>query len=118
MAPPALQGCASPLWSDCVLGPLPCNRLPAENRIVSLDVIGQRTKLNQDGVEFLLMKALSKHLMEGVIDQVDGTVSITWVQPKVLTLPQIIGLKDRLCGWISKVDQATVVLEEEAVGVE
>ena len=64
------------------------------------------------------MKALSKHLIEGILDQVDGTVSVTWVQPRVLTLPQIMGLKDRLCGWISKVDSAAVVLEEEAVGVE
>jgi len=92
--------------------------LPAENRIVKLETIAQRTKLSLDGVEFLLMKALSKHLIEGVLDQVDGTVSVTWVQPRVLTLPQIMGLKDRLCGWISKVDSAAVVLEEEAVGVE
>uniref|UniRef100_A0A061RB77 26S proteasome regulatory subunit N9 n=1 Tax=Tetraselmis sp. GSL018 TaxID=582737 RepID=A0A061RB77_9CHLO len=92
--------------------------LPAENRIISLDTIAQRTKLSEDGVEFLLMRALSKHLVEGVIDQVDGTVSISWVQPRVLTIQQISGLKDRLGGWIGKVDQAAVILEEEAVGVE
>ncbi len=74
--------------------------------------------MSLDGEEFLLMKALSKHLIEGILDQVDGTVSVTWVQPRVLTLPQIVGLKDRLCGWIAKVDSAAVVLEEEAVGVE
>mmetsp|Transcript_18359 Transcript_18359/g.51454 ORF Transcript_18359/g.51454 Transcript_18359/m.51454 type:complete len:389 (-) Transcript_18359:270-1436(-) len=92
--------------------------LESENRIVSLETIAQRTKLSLDGVEFMLMKALSKHLIEGIIDQVEGTVRISWVQPSVLTLPQIVGLKDRLGSWIGKVDQATAVLEVEAVGVE
>ena len=46
-------------------------RLPAESRRVSLDTIASSTKLSQDGVEFLLMKTLSLHLIEGSIDQVD-----------------------------------------------
>jgi 26S proteasome regulatory subunit N9 len=29
-----------------------------------------------DGVEFLLMKTLSLHLIEGIIDQVEGTVQV------------------------------------------
>ena len=56
-------------------------RLPAESRTIPLETIAQRTKLSVDGVEFLLMKTLSLHLIEGIIDQVDSTV-------QVLSLPR------------------------------
>lgn len=54
----------------------PC-RLPAESRTIPLETIAQRTKLSVDGVEFLLMKTLSLHLIEGIIDQVDATVQVS-----------------------------------------
>lgn len=34
-------------------------------------------------------QTLALHLIEGVIDQVDGTVQVSWVQPRILTLPQV-----------------------------
>uniref|UniRef100_A0A7S3RAB0 PCI domain-containing protein n=1 Tax=Dunaliella tertiolecta TaxID=3047 RepID=A0A7S3RAB0_DUNTE len=92
--------------------------LPAESRNIALTAIAQRTKLDVDGVEFLLMKALSLHLIEGIINQVQGVVSISWVAPRVLTKPQIAGLKGRLDSWISKVSQTAMALEQETVGVE
>ncbi len=52
-------------------------RLPAESRTIPLETIAQRTKLSIDGVEFLLMKTLSLHLIEGIIDQVDSTVQVS-----------------------------------------
>jgi hypothetical protein len=36
-------------------------------------------------------QALSLHLIEGIIDQVDGTMQVSWVQPRILTLPQVSG---------------------------
>ncbi|KAK9812588.1 hypothetical protein WJX73_010771 [Symbiochloris irregularis] len=89
--------------------------LPAEQRTIPLSAIGQRTRLGLDGVEFLLMKTLSMHLIEGVIDQVDGNVQVSWVQPRVLTLPQIKGLGARLNDWMSKVNSAHLTLEDDAV---
>ena len=50
--------------------------LPAEQRTIPLSVIAERTKLSVDGVEFLLMKTLSLHLIEGIIDQVASTVQV------------------------------------------
>jgi hypothetical protein len=35
------------------------------------------------------MKSLSLHLIEGSIDQVDGTVAVSWVQSRVLTAKQV-----------------------------
>ncbi len=85
--------------------------LPAEQRTISLATIAQKTQLSLDGVERLLMKTLSVHLIEGVIDQVAGTVRVTWVQPRVLLQPQVAELRARLDGWIDKVHAARLELE-------
>jgi 26S proteasome regulatory subunit N9 len=91
--------------------------LPAEKRRIPLDVIAERTKLPLDGVEFLLMKAMSLHLIEGIIDQVEGTVAVSWLVPRVLTLPQVQAVKVRLEEWLAKVQIAAMQLEQEAAGV-
>lgn len=89
--------------------------LPAEQRKIPLAAIAERTKLTVDGVEFLLMKTLSLHLIEGVIDQVDATVQVSWVQPRVLTLEQAAGMKARLDDWISKVGTTSMILQEDQI---
>ncbi|WIA38408.1 hypothetical protein OEZ86_001734 [Tetradesmus obliquus] len=91
--------------------------LPPEQRRIPLATIAARTKLSVDGVEFLLMKALALHLIEGSIDQVAQEVSVSWVASRVLTTAQITGLKDRLDGWISRVNAASTTLEQESIGV-
>lgn len=63
------------MYCDTFWGRLLCS-LPAEQRTIPLAAIAQATKLGDDGVEFLLMKALSLHLIEGSIDQVAGTVQV------------------------------------------
>jgi len=88
-------------------------QLPAENREISLADIASKTKLNIDGVEYLLMKALSAHLIEGIIDQVASKVYITWVQPRVLLRTQVKELCGRLDGWIEKVHLVGDQLQEE-----
>ncbi|GLI63498.1 hypothetical protein VaNZ11_006480 [Volvox africanus] len=90
---------------------------PAEHRRIPLDVIGQRTKLDRDGVEFLLMKALALHLIEGTIDEVDGAVDVSWVTPRVLVTEQLVGLKGRLDTWIGKLGAVAAALENESVGI-
>lgn len=89
-------------------------RLPSDSRNISLQAIAERTKLSVDGVEFLLMKTLSVRLIEGTIDQVDGVVRVSWVQPRVLLLPQVRELQGRLTGWIDKVHATRLALEGEA----
>ncbi|CDP11711.1 unnamed protein product [Coffea canephora] len=86
---------------------------PSEDRTIPLSLIAERTKLSVEDVEFLLMKSLSVHLIEGVIDQVDGLVHVTWVQPRVLGIPQIKSLRDRLDNWVGKVHTALVSVEAE-----
>jgi 26S proteasome regulatory subunit N9 len=86
---------------------------PSEERTIPLSLIAEKTKLSMDDVEHLLIKSLSVHLIEGVIDQVDGTVRVSWVQPRVLGIPQITALKDRLDNWLQKVHTTLLAVEAE-----
>ena len=89
-------------------------RLPPAERTLPLARVAERTQLSVDGVEMLLMRALSQHLIEGSIDQVDGVVSVTWVQPRVLLLPQVAQLRDKVAAWAAKVHDTRLALEAEA----
>ncbi|GAB4834795.1 26S proteasome non-ATPase regulatory subunit 13 A [Ancistrocladus abbreviatus] len=86
---------------------------PSEDRTIPMSIIAERTRLSVEDVEYLLMKSLSVHLIEGIIDQVDGTVHVSWVQPRVLGIPQIRSLRDRLDNWLDKVHTALLSVEAE-----
>ncbi|ONK71555.1 uncharacterized protein A4U43_C04F9840 [Asparagus officinalis] len=86
---------------------------PSEDRTIPLSVIAEQTNLSVEDVEYLLMKSLSVHLIEGIIDQVEGTVHVSWVQPRVLGIAQVKSLKDRLDGWLDKVHTALLSVEAE-----
>ncbi|KAL8498550.1 hypothetical protein ACS0TY_021763 [Phlomoides rotata] len=85
----------------------------SEDRTIPLSIIAERTKLTVEDVEYLLMKSLSVHLIEGIIDQVEGTVHVSWVQPRVLGIGQIKSLRDRLDTWVDKVHTALLSVEAE-----
>ncbi|KAM0945684.1 putative proteasome component (PCI) domain, 26S Proteasome non-ATPase regulatory subunit 13 [Dioscorea sansibarensis] len=86
---------------------------PSEDRTIPLSAIAERTKLSIEDVEYLLMKSLSVHLIEGIVDQVEGTVYVSWVQPRVLGIPQVKSLRDRLDVWLGKVHSALLSVEAE-----
>uniref|UniRef100_A0A2K6GG60 26S proteasome non-ATPase regulatory subunit 13 n=1 Tax=Propithecus coquereli TaxID=379532 RepID=A0A2K6GG60_PROCO len=65
-------------------------------------------------VELLVMKALSVGLVRGSIDEVDKRVHMTWVQPRVLDLQQIKGMKDRLEFWCTDVKSMEMLVEHQA----
>jgi 26S proteasome regulatory subunit N9 len=52
-----------------------------------------------------------------LLPQVAQEVSVSWVASRVLTTAQITGLKDRLDGWISRVNAISTTLEQESIGV-
>jgi len=77
----------------------------AHNRTMTFQTIAEETKLPKDEVEHLVMKALSLKLIRGDIDQVDEKVNIDWVQPRVLSRPQIGQLADKLTLWINRLEK-------------
>jgi len=64
-------------------------RRDANDRQITFADVSQQTGLNVDKVELLVMKALSKGLVKGHIDQVEQTINLTWVQPRVLDKEQL-----------------------------
>lgn len=78
---------------------------PSERADMSFKYIAERTKVKEDEVEYLVMKALSLGLVKGKIDQVGHVARFDWVQPKVLDMDQIKGLKERLRDWDSGVNK-------------
>ncbi|KAI6184295.1 26S proteasome non-ATPase regulatory subunit 13 [Aphelenchoides bicaudatus] len=72
---------------------------PSKERYITFNEIAEKALVDLSNVEFLVMKALSKGLVRGSINQVEGLVSITWVQPRVLSLSQISSMADRIGEW-------------------
>merc|ERR1711884_951550 len=64
-------------------------RRDANDRSIAFKEISAQTGLSEDKVELLVMKALSKALVKGQIDQVGQSVNLTWVQPRVLDKNQL-----------------------------
>jgi len=64
-------------------------RRDANDRQITFNDVSEQTGLNVDKVELLVMKALSKGLVKGHIDQVEQTINLTWVQPRVLDREQV-----------------------------
>ncbi|KAI0475022.1 hypothetical protein GGR56DRAFT_491718 [Xylariaceae sp. FL0804] len=80
-------------------------RRPPHQRAMTFDAISADTKVRPDEIEHLVMKALSLGLVRGTIDEVDGLVNFTWVQPRVLDMAQIASLAGRLDEWGDNVNK-------------
>lgn len=80
-------------------------RRPPHDRSLAFTAIASETKVQPDEIEHLVMKALSLGLLRGSIDQVAGVAQIHWVQPKVLDMKQIDGMRNRLKDWDAGVNQ-------------
>jgi 26S proteasome regulatory subunit N9 len=62
----------------------------------------------------LVMKALSRGLVRGSIDQINQAATFTWVQPRVLDLSQLRDIHARLGTWLSLVETTTTKLTTTA----
>jgi len=71
-------------------------RRNSTDRLLTFKAVAAQTRLAEDKVELLVMKALAKGLVKGSIDQVDQTVNLTWVQPRVLDRQQVKTLMDKI----------------------
>jgi len=81
-----------------------CWKLEMNQRVVNFRSIEQCCKIAPDKVEVALMKAMSKGLIEGSIDQVMQRVTISRVQPRDLDQAGVSALISKLDNWIGSVD--------------
>jgi 26S proteasome regulatory subunit N9 len=86
---------------------------PSSERTLSFDDISERTKITKINVELLLMRALSLGLIKGTMDQVDETIIVSWIMPRVLEPMQLKELAGRFGEWAIKVSQAKSYLVEQ-----
>lgn len=84
------------------------------NRQMTFAEISERTGLSLDKIELLVMKALSKGLVKGNIDQVAQNVLITWVQPRVLDKNQIEALMRNVETWSKSIMTMEKLIESNA----
>ena len=83
-------------------------RRDANDRQLTFADIAHQAGLSDDKVELLVMKALSKGLVKGQIDQVGQTVNLTWVQPRVLDKEQL----KTIMGKITILNESIVSMEK------
>ena len=77
----------------------------SHDRTLKFDDIATRIQIPIYQVELFIMRALSLGLIKGSMDQVDGTVDVTWVMPRVLDSTQMSALADRFGEWAVKVSK-------------
>lgn len=86
----------------------------SNSRQIKFTDIAARTFVPLEQVEWMLMSAMSANLIKGVIDQVDQTVNITWVQPRILDKQQLGVISEQLDGWARRVKDSLLTVEEQA----
>jgi hypothetical protein len=56
---------------------------------------------------------LQARLIEGMIDQVDGVVHVSWVQSRVLGIEQVESFRSCVTGWIHGLGRSMLSVEAE-----
>lgn len=85
----------------------------SSERTLGFQEIAERLHVPLEQVEWVVMRALSLHLIEGSMDQVEQTVSITWVLPRVLDTTQLQALASRFGEWAVKVSKTKDYMQEQ-----
>jgi 26S proteasome regulatory subunit N9 len=69
------------------------------DRTISFNEIASKSCIDCDQVEWVLMKALSIGIIKGRMNEIDQTISVTWVQPRVLDPLQITKVATQVKNW-------------------
>jgi len=84
-------------------------------RTISFAAVAERTFIPLEQVEWVVMRAMSLHLVRGSIDQVEQSVTVSWVQPRILDAPQLAVMSGQLGAWAHKAKDALVTVEERTM---
>ncbi|GMM36550.1 proteasome regulatory particle lid subunit [Saccharomycopsis crataegensis] len=90
---------------------------PNGKRILTFQEIATNTLTDTNDVEFLVMRALSLGLIKGFIDQIKQTVTVSWVQPRIMNRDQITSMKTKLENWSSNVNKLSGFVEVNGEGI-
>lgn len=82
------------------------------DRRVSFSKISHETNVPIDQVEFLLIRSISCKIIKGIIDQVDSSINVTWIQPRLLDQNQINDLHNAISTWNKKVAHTLEIVQD------
>ena len=88
---------------------------PSEERTIPFAAVAEHCVVPEEQVEWMAMRAMSLGLIKGSMDQVDQTLTVDWVQPRVLDNGQMKHLADRLGGWAIKVEETSRFIEDQTL---
>jgi len=88
---------------------------PAQERSIPFAAVASHCQLPVDQVEWVAMKAMSLGLLKGSMDEVDQTLTVDFVQPRVLDPEQLGHLASRLGEWAAKVDDTGKFIEGQTL---
>lgn len=93
-----------------------CFSRSLENSISFADV-QKACRLPLKEVEYLLMRSMSLGLISGEIDNVDQSISVSRVQPRVLGAEPIRNMAKRLSKWCQHVTETVTFLKKNTAGI-
>jgi len=88
---------------------------PASERTLTFTEIAEGLEIPVEQVEWVIMRAFSVKLMEGTMDEVDGSVHITWILSRALSTEQMSDLASKFSAWAIKVINTKEVMEENEI---
>lgn len=78
---------------------------PATNKVLQFKEISDFTGAPLNDVEHLIIKCFLLGLIKGYINQIESSLIVTWLQPRILNLDQVKVLYDHLNKWDSGVEK-------------
>lgn len=76
---------------------------PSAERTLEFSEIASKIHVSEDQVEWVIMRALSLGLIKGSMDQVEKSVTVSWIVPRVLNKEQLKALAGRFGEWAGNV---------------
>jgi 26S proteasome regulatory subunit N9 len=94
------------------LAELAAFKTPEKNRRLRFADIASECLVAADQVETLIMSTMSTGLIQGVIDEVDESVIVTSVKPRMLDRDRLFLLKSRIENWANRASELLSQMKE------
>jgi len=79
---------------------------------INFNAISLACKTEQNKVEFVLMRAMSKGLIKGKIDELEGYVTVDSVLPRDINELGIITLLEKINAWLNQLEKLNMFLAQ------
>jgi len=89
--------------------------LPMDTRTISFYEVSKRCEIPEAQVEPMVMHALSKDLVGGMIDQVERTIHFTHVMPRNLGLQRVKNMTTKMDNWLEKIQNMEALVTEKSM---